>query len=44
MRNRKTDPFLLEIFKNAFDTIADEMTLTIVRTAYSQIVRDSLDF
>ncbi|WP_306155185.1 hydantoinase B/oxoprolinase family protein [Roseovarius sp. MMSF_3281] len=41
---RTTDPFLLEILRNAFDTIAEEITLTIVRTAYSQIVRDSLDF
>ncbi len=40
----KTDPFLLEVLRYAFDTIAEEITLTIVRTAYSQIVRDSLDF
>ena len=40
----KTDPFLLEVLRNAFDTIAEEITLTIIRTAYSQIVRDSLDF
>ncbi len=39
-----TDPFLLEVLRNAFDTIAEEVTLTIIRTAYSQIVRDSLDF
>lgn len=39
-----TDPFLLEVLRNAFDTIAEEITLTIIRTAYSQIVRDSLDF
>lgn len=41
---RTTDPFLLEILRNALDTIAEEITLTVVRTAYSQIVRDSLDF
>ena len=41
---QKTDPFLLEVLRYAFDTIAEEITLTIVRTAYSQIVRDSLDF
>lgn len=41
---QSTDPFLLEVLKNAFDTIAEEITLTIIRTAYSQIVRDSLDF
>ena len=40
----KTDPFLLEVLRYAFDTIAEEITLTIVRTAYIQIVRDSLDF
>ena len=39
-----TDAFLLEVLRNAFDTIAEEVTLTIIRTAYSQIVRDSLDF
>jgi N-methylhydantoinase B len=39
-----TDPFLLEVLRNAFDTIAEEITLTLIRTAYSQIVRDSLDF
>lgn len=41
---QSTDPFLLEVLRNAFDTIAEEITLTIIRTAYSQIVRDSLDF
>lgn len=43
-QNQKTDPFLLEILRYAFDSLAEELTLTIVRTAYSQIVRDSLDF
>ncbi len=43
-RSQASDPFLLEVLRNAFDTIAEEMTLTIIRTAYSQIVRDSLDF
>ncbi|MZR30730.1 hydantoinase B/oxoprolinase family protein [Sneathiella litorea] len=41
---QKTNPFLLEVLRNAFDTVAEEITLTIIRTAYSQIVRDSLDF
>ena len=44
MNQQETDPFLLEVLRNAFDTIAEEITLTIIRTAYSQIVRDSLDF
>ena len=38
------DTFQLEIIKNSFDTIADDMALTLMRTAYSSIVRDSLDF
>jgi N-methylhydantoinase B len=38
------DPFLLEILKSSFDTIADDMALNLMRTAYSGIVRDSMDF
>ena len=38
------NPFLLEIVKNALETIADELALIIMRTAYSSIVRDAMDF
>jgi len=38
------DPIRLEVIKNAFDTIADEMALILMRTAHSPIVRDSMDF
>ena len=38
------DPFLLEVLKNAFDTIADDMALILMRTSYSGIVRESMDF
>ena len=38
------DPFQLELIKSCFDTIADDMALTLMRTAHSGIVRDSLDF
>jgi N-methylhydantoinase B len=38
------DPFQLEIMKNCFDAIADDMALTLMRTSLSGIVRDSLDF
>jgi len=38
------DPFLLEVLKNGLDTIADEMALVTMKTAYSGIVRDSMDF
>lgn len=42
--NRSIDPILLEVIKNAFDAIADEMALILMRTAYSPIVRDSMDY
>lgn len=38
------DPILLEVFKNAFEAIADEMALILMRTAYSPIVRDAMDY
>ena len=42
--NPSTEPLLLEVVKNAFDAIADEMALILMRTAYSPIVRDSMDY
>lgn len=38
------DPITLEVIKNALDSIVDEMALTIMRSAYSGIVRDGLDY
>ena len=43
-RDHKVSPFLLEVVKNALDTIADELALIIMRTAYSSIVRDAMDY
>ena len=40
----KIDPIRLEVIKSAFDTIADEMALILMRAAHSPIVRDSMDF
>lgn len=40
----QADKFQLEIIRNALEMIAEELTLTIIRTGYSNIVRDSLDF
>ena len=37
-------PFLIELVRNALDTIADELALIIMRTAYSSIVRDAMDY
>lgn len=38
------DPIELELFKNAIFSIADEMAVTVIRTAYSSVVRDNMDF
>jgi N-methylhydantoinase B len=40
----RVDPITLEVIKNAFDSIADQMAITLMRSAYSAIVRDSLDY
>ena len=40
MSRNDVDPFLLEVLKNGLDTIADEMALVTMKTAYSGIVRD----
>ena len=42
--NIELDPFLLEIIRSGFDAIADDMALTLMRTSYSGIIRDSMDF
>jgi N-methylhydantoinase B len=44
MSSNDVDPFLLEVLKNGLDTVADEMALVLMKTAYSGIVRDSMDF
>ncbi len=38
------DPFALELIKNALATLADEMALTVYRTARSFVVKEALDF
>ena len=44
MLPRDIDPVTFEVTRNALDTIVDEMALTILRTAYSGIVKDAMDF
>lgn len=39
-----SDPFALELVKNALVTLADEMALTVSRTARSFVVKEALDF
>ena len=38
------DPIELELFKNALEAVVDEMALTVVRTAYSTNLKNSMDF
>ncbi|MCY3775197.1 MAG: hydantoinase B/oxoprolinase family protein, partial [Candidatus Aminicenantes bacterium] len=40
----KTDPITLAIMQHALASAADQMALSLYRTAYSTIVRDCLDF
>jgi N-methylhydantoinase B len=37
------DPITLELVKNALDTIVDEMAIALVRTAYSNNLKNSMD-
>ena len=39
-----SDPFALELIKNALVALADEMALTVYRTARSFVVKEALDF
>ena len=38
------DPFALELIKNSLAALADEMALTVSRTARSFVVKEALDF
>ncbi len=38
------DPILFEVVKNGLISAADEMAVTVIRTAHSQVLRDNLDF
>ena len=38
------DPITLEVVENALSSISDELALVIMRAAYSNIVRDSMDY
>ena len=37
------DPIRLELVRNAIGSVVDEMVLTVVRTAYASIMKDSMD-
>ena len=40
----RVDPITLEVVKNALASIADEMALVVMRSAYSPVVRDTMDY
>jgi N-methylhydantoinase B len=41
---KSRDPIAFELFKNAIFSIADEMALTVFRTAYSGVLKDNMDY
>src|SRR5882724_8765755 len=38
------DPITFEVIKNALSSVADEMALIVMRSAYSPVVRDTIDY
>jgi N-methylhydantoinase B len=42
-RRAAADPITLELIKNALDAIVDEMAIALVRTAYSNNLKNSMD-
>jgi len=44
MTDTSRDPFAFELFKNSIFSIADEMALTVLRTTYSGVLRDNMDY
>jgi len=44
MSGRLSDPIGFELFRNTLLSIADEMALTILRTAYSGVLKDNMDY
>ncbi len=44
MTSHDWDPIEFELLRNAVVAIADEMALTIMRTTYSGVLRDNMDF
>ena len=44
MTAARIDPVTLEVIKNALASVADEMALVVMRSAYSPVVRDTMDY
>jgi N-methylhydantoinase B len=41
---QRLDPITFEVIKNALSSVADEMALIVMRSAYSPVVRDTMDY
>ncbi len=44
MSEPRLDPITFEVIKNALSSVADEMALIVMRSAYSPVVRDTMDY
>lgn len=44
MASKQVDPVLVQVVRNALDSVAEQMSVTIRRTAYSTIIREVLDY
>jgi N-methylhydantoinase B len=44
MSENQLDPITFEVVKNGLDSLVDEMAITVMRTAYSGVVKDALDY
>ena len=44
MLPRDIDPITFEVVRNAFDSLVDEMAITVMRTAQSGVVKDAMDY
>ncbi len=44
MNEKELDPITFEVIKNGLDSLVDEMAITVMRTAYSGVVKDALDY
>ena len=44
MSSARLDPITFEVIKNALSSAADEMALIVMRSAYSPVVRDTMDY
>ncbi|MBI4183923.1 MAG: hydantoinase B/oxoprolinase family protein [Proteobacteria bacterium] len=42
--NAVRDPIAFELFKNSIFSLADEMALTVLRTTYSGVLKDNMDY